>query len=283
MNPLALILAALIGLSLGLLGGGGSILTVPTFVYVLHFEPKTAIAMSLLVVGTTSFVGAVRHWQAGNLRPGIALAFGALSFAGAFAAARLAKYVSGEVQLVVLAVVMLAAAASMLRGARRDTPDTAPARAAVLSPAIILPALGVGMLTGLVGIGGGFLFVPALTLIARLPVKQAIGTSTLVIAINSLGGLAGYGGHVDVPWRFLALFTAVAIAGILAGAQLVRHVPQAALRRAFALFLLIVGSLMLYDRGRRLAQRPGHAVAGHAVAGHADAAALGPRGARRGA
>jgi uncharacterized membrane protein YfcA len=258
MTALALTLAALIGLSLGTLGGGGSILTVPTFVYVLGIQPKPAIAMSLLVVGATSLVGAWRHRAAGNVRTSTALLFGALSFAGSFGAARLATYVSGETQLVLLAAVMLAAAISMMRSARRSTepgapPAGRPARA--VPPAVAVAALGVGMLTGLVGIGGGFLFVPALALLGRLPMKEAVGTSTLIIAINCAGGLVGYGGRVDVAWSPLLAFTAVAVVGVVVGSHLVSYIDQAALRRTFAVFLLAVGSWMLYDRGRTLATR----------------------------
>jgi uncharacterized membrane protein YfcA len=251
MTLLALLLALLIGLSLGILGGGGSILTVPTLLYVARMPAKQAIAASLLVVGVTSLVGAWRHSRIGNVRGRVAAVFGALSFVGAFTSARLSTRVSGEAQIVVLAVVMVAAALSMLRGRREDAvPAGAPVRA--VSPAIVAAALGVGMLTGLVGIGGGFLFVPALALFARLPIKEAVGTSTLVIAINSAGGLAGYGAHVALPWAWLALFTAVSVAGIVAGTRLVPHIPQRTLRRAFAAFLIVVGSAMLWDKGRAL-------------------------------
>lgn len=242
-------LAALIGLSLGLLGGGGSILTVPVFVYVLGFDPKLAIAMSLPVVGGTSLIGAVGHWKAGNVKLRIAALFGAVAMVGAYAGARLAIFLSGTLQLALLAIVMLAAAASMFLSARSDTrqsgqpaPESAPQSLALLLPV----ALSVGLLTGLVGIGGGFLVVPALVVLARVPMKQAIGTSLLVIAMNSASGLAGYLGQVRMPWGFVFAFTAVAAAGILAGAWLTRFVSQRALKRAFALFLLLMGAFLLY-------------------------------------
>ena len=110
-----------------------------------------------------------------------------------------------------------------------------------------LVGLSVGMLTGIVGIGGGFLMVPALVLLARLPMKHAVGTSLVVIAMNSASGFLGYLGQVDVPWRYTAMFTVVALIGILAGTWLVRFVSQTALRRAFGVFLLIVGALILYQ------------------------------------
>ncbi|HEX6631888.1 MAG TPA: sulfite exporter TauE/SafE family protein [Gemmatimonadaceae bacterium] len=243
---LGLACAALIGLTLGLLGGGGSILTVPVLVYVLGFAAKPAIAMSLPVVGVTSLVGAALHWRLGNVRVGTALTFGLVAMVGAFAGARLAVFVSGTAQLALLAVVMLAAAGSMLRGRRGDASGAVPVEPPRL--ALLLPvALGVGALTGLVGIGGGFLVVPALVLLARVPMRQAIGTSLLVIAMNSASGFAGYLGTVEIDWGFLAGFTVIAVLGALAGSALTARVSQAALRRVFAVFLLVMGGFVLYQ------------------------------------
>ena len=249
MELLGFALAALIGLSLGIMGGGGSILTVPIFVYVLGFDPKLAIAMSLPVVGTTSLVGAIGHWKAGNVNLKTAALFGVIAMVGAYVGARLAVFLTGALQLALLAIVMLAAAVSMLRSALRDSPrgDAAAPPERAMSPGLLLPvAIAVGLLTGLVGIGGGFLVVPALVILARVPMKQAVGTSLLVIAMNSLSGFAGYLGRVHVPWGFMAGFTAVAVAGILAGTYLVRFVSQRALKRAFAVFLLVMGTFILY-------------------------------------
>jgi uncharacterized membrane protein YfcA len=240
---LGLLLASLIGVSLGLLGGGGSILTVPVLVYVLGFAAKPAIAMTLPVVGTASLVGAVGHWRAGNVNPRVALLFGLAAMAGAFVGARLAIHVPGAVQLATLGVVMLAAAASMFRGRREgQAPD-----AARPLPVLLGAALAVGLLTGFVGIGGGFLIVPALVLLAGAPMKQAVGTSLVVIAMNSLAGFAGYLGSVEIPWRFLASFTAAAVVGILVGTRLVRHVSADQLRRGFAVFLVLLAALVLYQ------------------------------------
>ena len=253
MVALGLVLAALIGISLGLLGGGGSILTVPVLVYVLGYGAKSAIAMSLPVVGVTSLVGAALHWRLGNVRVGTAAAFGLLAMVGAFAGARLAAFVSGTAQLALLAVVMGAAAGSMLRSARGEGASR-DARRASRAPAprwlLALVALGVGVLTGVVGIGGGFLVVPALVVLARVPMKEAVGTSLLVIAMNSASGFAGYLGTVAIDWRFLAGFTAVAVVGGLAGTALTRIVPQGALKRGFAALLVTVGAFVLYtNRG----------------------------------
>lgn len=259
MTALGFALAALIGLSLGMLGGGGSTLTVPVFVYVLGFDPKAAIAMSLPVVGATSLVGAASHWRSGQVQVRTAVLFGVVAMAGSFLSARLlAPRVSGALQLALLAIVMVAAAVSMFRnaGGRKQAEGKAPVPAPL--PLLALVALGVGTLTGLVGIGGGFLIVPALVLLAHVPMKQAVGTSLLVIAMNTFSGWAGYATHTDVPWGFLAAFTTVAIAGILGGVHLTRFVSQAQLKRAFAVFLLCVGAFMLYQNRHALV--PHHTV-----------------------
>ena len=243
MVALGFALAMLVGLSLGLLGGGGSILTVPVLVYALGFAAKPAIAMSLPVVGVTSLIGAALHWRLGNVRVRTALGVGAVTMAGAFAGAKLAALLSGATQLALLAVVMLAAAASMLRGTRERAREAGSARP---HPALLgAVAFGVGALTGLVGIGGGFLVVPALVLLARVPMREAVGTSLLVIAMNAASGFAGYVGTVSIDWGFLAAFTVIAVLGALAGTLLATRVPQAALKRAFGVFLLAAGGFVL--------------------------------------
>ena len=265
------VLAMLVGLSLGLMGGGGSIMTVPIFVYVLGYDPKLAIAMSLPVVGVTSLVGAFGHWKAGNVNLKAAVSFGVVAMIGAFGGARLASFLNGEVQLSLLAIVMLLASVLMFRSARRSpsSATTASDSSSIATghmidttrtmplPLLLPVALSVGVLTGLVGIGGGFLVVPALVLLARAPMKQAVGTSLLVIAMNSASGFAGYIGHVTVPWEFMAAFTACAVAGILAGAYLVRFISQRMLKQSFAVFLIVMGSFILY-RNRAVFFPPPH-------------------------
>ena len=236
--------ALLIGLSLGLLGAGGSILTVPALVYGLGFAAKPAVATSLFVVGLTSLVGAVVHWRLGNVRVPSAALFGGLAMAGAFAGARLSAFLSAATQMTGLAVVMLAAGVSMLVRPSSSPEDQAPRVAT--RPAMLVPvALAVGVLTGVVGVGGGFLVVPALTLLARVPMRQAVGTSLAVIALNSAAGFTGYLGVVPVDWSFLARVAAVAAVGGLAGAALTRVAPAAALRRSFAVLLLAGGAFLL--------------------------------------
>ncbi len=237
MTALGIALGALIGVALGLLGGGGSILTVPVFVYVLHLPPKEAIAMSLPVVGVASLIGAARHWRAGNLDLRIALVFAAVAMVTAYGGARLSVAVPGRIQLIALGLVMLAAAVSMLRappgGADR------PRSWAILSGA----AAATGLLTGLVGVGGGFLIVPALVLLAAVPMHRAVGTSLLVIAMNTASAFAGQPAHGALRWGLLATFTGAAVAGIFVGTSLAPRVPAARLKRGFAAFLV---ALALY-------------------------------------
>ncbi len=257
-------LAALIGLSLGLLGGGGSILTVPILVYVLGFGAKESIAMGLAVVGVTSLFGAMGHWRKGNLQFRAALIFGTVAMAGTYAGARLSVFISGAAQLLLFAAVMLVAAFFMFRNGRKEAALAArkedahvPEPHKASFPVMAAAALGVGGLTGLVGVGGGFLIVPALVLLVGLPMKQAVGTSLLVIALNSFVGFAGYLGHVEVPWSYLGIFTAIAVAGIFAGTWASHYVSQAALKRAFSAFLVVMGVFILYKNRDALTQLGG--------------------------
>ncbi len=244
-TALALLLTSVMGIVLGALGGGGSILSAPIFIYVLGIDPKTAIAMSLPVVGLTSMVGAWGHSRSGHLHVRQALLFGTLAMIGSYAGARLSVFVPSPVQLTVLALLMVGAAISMLR----PRPDHGPAGAppAGRSPLPILGiGLAIGILTGLVGIGGGFLFVPALVVLVGMPMPDAVGTSLLVIAMSATAGLAGYLGRIAIPWHIVLLLMAASSAGILAGVHLVRLIPPRVLQRAFGVFLLLVAGSMLY-------------------------------------
>jgi uncharacterized membrane protein YfcA len=248
-------LGLLIGLALGLFGGGGSILTVPIFVYILGFEAKQSIAMSLAVVGVTALTGALGHWRIGNVHVRVALVFGGVAMVGTYLGAKLSVFFSGAAQLTLFAVVMITAGYFMLKGSvpgvsTVDRELHLERKRPVPIGLIALEGIGVGVLTGLVGVGGGFLIVPALVLLARIPMKQAVGTSLAVIAMKSATGFIGYLDQVAVDWGFMAVFTGVAIVGIAIGTYLVRFVPQQTLRRAFAVFLLIMGVAILYkNRG----------------------------------
>jgi uncharacterized membrane protein YfcA len=217
-------------------------------VYVLAFDPKLAIAMSLPVVGVTSLVGALGHWRAGNVDLKTAALFGVVAMTAAFVGARLAAFLTGAVQLSLLAVIMLAAAISMFTNARRASSAQAatsreerPTSLRLLVPV----ALCVGLVTGVVGIGGGFLIVPALVLLGRISMKEAVGTSLLVIAMNCASGFVGYMGRVNIPWTFVLGFTTIAVLGILAGTYLVRYVSQRALKQSFSVFLIVMGTFIL--------------------------------------
>lgn len=245
MSVIGLLLAVLIGVSLGLLGGGGSILTVPVLVYVLGFGAKEAVTTSLVVVGVASLFGSVGHWRQGDVNPRIALTFGVIATVGAYAGARLAVFFSGSAQLLLLAGVMLAAALFMFRERTARGAEKESGRG--FSVGLAALGVGVGVLTGLVGVGGGFLIVPALVLLGGVAMRDAVGTSLPVISMNAAAGFVGHLGNVDVRWGFVALFTAAAVAGILCGTHLAGYVPQGVLRKSFAIFLVVVGVFVVYQ------------------------------------
>ena len=250
MTLLGLLLAVVMGLALGLLGGGGSILAVPILVYALGFGAREAVAASLLVVGLTSLFGAAEFWRQGRVKLRVALVFGPIAAAGAYVGARLAGSLSGAVQISLFAVVMLAAAFFMFRNGEPEEDGKQTSSKGSVSCLLLrfaAPGMGVGILTGLVGVGGGFLVVPALVLLGDVTMQAAVGTSLLVIAMNSFAGFAGYLGETQIPYGFLGLFTALAVAGSFAGAYLVRFVPQHALKRGFAVLLVVMALFILYE------------------------------------
>ncbi len=250
MTILAAVLAVVVGISLGLLGAGGSVLTVPIFVYVLGVEAKPAIAMSLGVVGATAIVAALTHLRGRNVSFRVAAIFGPAAMIGAYFGARLALYISGRAQLIGFGMVLLVSAALMIRNARRGAVESptagvprVDARAALL---LTLQGLGVGVLTAIIGVGGGFVIVPALVLIAGLPMRVAVGTSLVIISLNALSGFAGYLGNVEIDWPLVGTFTALAAAGTVAGSFWSRRVPQAKLKQMFAYLLIAVALYVLY-------------------------------------
>jgi hypothetical protein len=244
----AIVPGVLIGAALGLLGGGGSVLTVPIFVYVLGFPPKEAIAMSLAVVGATSAFGTASHWRAGNVNVRTAVAFGGIAMFGTLLGVRLARFVPGKTQLVIFGAVMLAAAVFMLRGrppvGEGNGRDSAQPVMSVLK--VAPGGLLVGVLTGIVGVGGGFLIVPAL-LLMRTALREAVGTSLLIITGTCVVGFLGYLGHVRLDWTAVTLVAAGTLPGIALGSYLHRFVPQSALRRGFAALLVIIAAFILVE------------------------------------
>jgi uncharacterized membrane protein YfcA len=236
-------LAVFVGVALGLLGGGGSILTVPLLAYVAGMDAKQAIATSLLVVGVTSAVGAISHARAGRVQWRTGLIFGGAGMAGAYAGGVLARFIPGTVLLIGFALMMIATAVAMLRG--RKTVETGTADHRLPTPKILAEGLVVGLVTGLVGAGGGFLVVPALVLLGGLPMPVAVGTSLIVIAMKSFAGLAGYLTSVSIDWTVALAVTAAAVAGALIGARLTALVNPDALRKGFGWFVLAMSSVIL--------------------------------------
>lgn len=234
--------ALFVGISLGLLGGGGSILTVPLLSYVAGLEPKQAIATSLFVVGVTSAVGSVAHARAGRVRWGIAAVFGAAAMAGAYAGGRLAHFIPGNVLLIAFALIMISAAVAMLRG-RRELGDESQGPLPVLT--IVLQGGAVGVISGLVGAGGGFLLVPALALLGGLPMPAAVGTSLVVISMQCFAGLAGHLAGESIDWRLAGMVTAAAVVGSVIGGRLVSRVEPGVLRKAFGWFVLAMAAVVL--------------------------------------
>lgn len=243
MIPLTIALAVLVGLSLGLLGGGGSILTVPLPVYVAGMETKEAIATSLLVVGVTSAAGSVSHARAGRVQWRTGLIFAAAEMGGAYAGGRIAHYIPGQVLLLTFAAMMVATSVAMLRG--RCEVDPSKVHSPLPVARVVLDGAVVGSVTGLVGAGGGFLVVPALALLGGLSMPVAVGTSLLVIAMKSIGGLAGYLADVQIDWAVAAGVTAAAVAGGVLGGRLAGRVKPDHLRLGFGWFTLAMATVIV--------------------------------------
>jgi len=249
---LVLLGALAIGLSLGLLGSGGSILTVPVLHYLLGQPEKLAIAGSLLVVGLIAAAATIPYARSRQVDWRNVLWFGVPGMFGAWAGASLARWVPGPLQLALFAGVMLVAAWRMLRGAVVERGDGRPRRAAVVAG-----GLAVGALSGLVGVGGGFLIVPALVLLAGVPMASAVGTSLAVIALNGFTGFAKYlavleGQALSLDWKVLLVVAAIGVLGSYAGNRLGRRLPQATLRRLFGGFLVLMGIFIAADAAPRL-------------------------------
>lgn len=249
--------AIVAGLVIGLAGGGGSILTVPIFVYLFSIEPVLATTYSLFVVGVTSLVGSVGYWLRRQVDLTITGAFALPSFVSVFLTRRwlvpaipdpLFQYGSfvlrkSDAILYFFAFVMIIAARGMIRqeGPDEGSGTSQPPRLSLLA----LDGLAVGVLTGTIGAGGGFLIVPMLVLLAGLPMRMAVGTSVLIIAVNSFVGFLGDTHRVDLEWPFLLRFTALSVAGIFLGMYLARFVPALKLKKGFGWFVLLVAGYIV--------------------------------------
>jgi uncharacterized membrane protein YfcA len=245
--------AVLIGISLGLIGGGGSILTVPVMVYILKIDPVLATAYSLFVVGSTSLVGAGTYMKKGLVDYKTALVFAIPSFIAVFLTRKFLipalpdpLFTLGEAIItknigimVFFAVIMLAASYSMIKGKKGG--DAVEGEVKFNFPMIALEGLVVGVITGIVGAGGGFLIIPALVLLAKLPMKLAVGTSLLIIAAKSLIGFLGDVSTQTIDWQLLLIFTSLSIVGIFIGSALSKKINEQVLKTGFGWFVLVMG------------------------------------------
>lgn len=249
---LTLSLAVIIGLLLGLLGGGGSILTVPMLVYVLHIEPKIAIVTSFMVVGVSSLMALIPHARRGSVCWKSGVFFGLAGMGGAFSGGQMAAHFSGDVLMSLFGLISLITGVLMLHRQGRDNLkneafeqplQVCPRR--VPFARVLFDGFFVGGLTGLVGVGGGFLIVPALTLLVGLPMQGAVGTSLLIIVMNALAGLSGYSQHVELNWALTGLITIGAISGSAVGAWVSAYIKPAALRQVFGAMVILVAVYVL--------------------------------------
>jgi uncharacterized membrane protein YfcA len=226
----------------------------PALMYLLDVEAKSAIAMSMGIVAVTATISGWDNWRRGTVDLKVAMWFGLFGVIGTYGGARLGVYTPVQVQLTLFALVMYAAAWKMLQGKKQPVAQLATAGGPPLSEDEVISAhmghiaahgVGVGVLTGLVGVGGGFLIVPALVLLSGIPMKLAIGTSLVIVAAKSYSGFAGYVGAVPVDWTTMALFTSVTVAGSFVGTRVAHRFSQETLKRSFGFFLVFVASYML--------------------------------------
>lgn len=239
---IGLLLSGFIGLSLGLIGGGGSIITVPVLVYVLGVEAHQAVSMSLAVVGATSIIGTSLHHQHKTVIWKIGALFGGAGILGAYFGSRLTYLFSPSALLLIFATIMIVVASVMFTNKHDESRNT---RSELKTVKAILAGFGVGALTGFLGVGGGFLIVPALVLFGGLAMKEAIGTSLLVIAINCFAGLAGHLQHGGFDVRLTLMVTGLAILGALIGTNLSHRTSPASLKKWFAIFVFLVGIFLV--------------------------------------
>jgi len=247
--------AILIGVSLGLIGGGGSILTVPVLVYLFGVNPVLSTSYSLFIVGTTSLAGALNNYRKNLVSVKTALLFGLSSITTVFITRKFIMPAIPEklfhigglqvthamLTMLFFAALMILSALSMIKSGRKKTVTEVATNKNIKIPMLLLYGIGVGLATGLLGAGGGFLLIPALVLLVGLPMKKAIGTSLLIIAMNSLIGFTGDLGYFNINWIFLLKITAIAVAGIFTGGAMGKKIKGENLKKGFGWFVLVMG------------------------------------------
>ena len=259
MELLGYFASALIGISLGLIGGGGSILTVPVMVYLFGVQPLLATSYSLFIVGTTSLIGSVNNFKKGNINLKAALLFGTASIVTVFLTRKfIVPAIPKEIitisgftvtepflTMILFGILMLIASISMITDKSRPEPEKECSECIKFFK-LLGYGISIGLVTGLLGAGGGFLLIPALIFIIKLPMKKAVGTSLFIIAMNSLFGFAGDFGHFNIDWTFLAIITSIAVAGIFIGGFLSKKIPGEKLKKGFGWFVLVMGIYIIF-------------------------------------
>lgn len=255
METFAYIASALIGISLGLIGGGGSILTVPVLVYLFGISPLLSTSYSLFIVGSTSLVGAFNNYRKGLVSIKTALLFGLSSITTVFLTRKfiipaipkniltVGSFTITEniLTMVLFAILMVAASTAMIKSGNEEEDQETVSDKKLNLPKLLLYGIAIGIATGLLGAGGGFLLIPTLVLLVGLKMKEAVGTSLLIIALNSLIGFTGDLGHFNIDWAFLAKITAIAVAGIFIGGFLNKKLDGRKLKKGFGWFVLVMG------------------------------------------
>jgi hypothetical protein len=250
--------SALIGISLGLIGGGGSILTVPVLVYLFGIHPLLATSYSLFIVGTTSLIGSYNNFKNNLVSVKTALYFGAASIITVFLTRKFLvpniphhlftvggfEFSSSVFTMVLFAILMLAASISMIKNGNLIAPEKECADC-IKFLKLLGYGVAIGVITGILGAGGGFLLIPALVFLVKLPMKKAIGTSLLIIALNSLIGFVGDLGHFQIDWIFLLTISAIAVVGIFMGGLISKKIAGDKLKKGFGWFVLIMGIYIL--------------------------------------
>jgi uncharacterized membrane protein YfcA len=242
MNALALLGAVGIGLVLGLTGSGGSILTLPVLVYLAGIEPREAVGLSLIIVGAAALAGAWQRARVGEVYYKAVLMFAVSGMLGATLGAKLTHFISPDALMLAFAGVMIALGVRMMLMRRPSVQPEIECR----PMRCLMAGAGVGVLTGFLGVGGGFLLLPALVKFVRVPTRVATGTSLAIIAANSAAGFFGHFGSAPVPWRLAVVFSLIAVAGVLLGGKIAGRLPELVLQRGFVLLVFLTAAFVIW-------------------------------------